>query len=363
MIRLGSAGDGAQRVLEKCSNALAKREAVVVFAEPKKAGAGEPAQLALAAASIALDAETRHSRELGVNIFPIHLFLPVARPQSSELLIHVDAPLVVREFLSASGGGLSERARALAAEVEKAFRQNVFGLRQRDFELFLSDLEEVLREDLEGHWATQPNWKQKSEGFDLSRFAAECVHQLNFLNPGRLVALRESLEVYREARRRGSLRRFEVEAAGAWLQSPWRRTWVWVESALGLPIATYGLINHLLAWIFLFWAGLLEKENGQAKRVKWIARTLVVLGCYAGQVLLCAALLGRREAGLYAPSLPFSGVVLWSYGWLVRRRTRLALAALRVPREARKLRRMRKDLLEQLNHVVHACAEMSGVAH
>ncbi len=362
MLPYNPGSEGWPSALEACSNVLAKGEAVVVFAELSRATAAERAPVGLTAATLALEAEARHSGQLGLTLFPVHLFLPVDRSHSGELLIHIGAPQYPRDSLSPGGGSTAESAAALALEVEKALRQNVFGLRGGEFERFLSDLEEVLRSDLEEVWSSQTDWKQKAEGFELSQFVEECAQQLNYLNPGRLVALRERLEAYREARRLWSLAGLEVEQAGPWLKSPWKRVGVWLESIVGVPLACYGLINHILSWLFLFWTGLLKQGSVRDRKLEWLARASVVLGCYGLQLLFCGTLLGRRAAGLYAPSLPLSGLILWRYGWLLGRRTRLAFLSVRLPRQAGGIRRMRKELIQELDKVVHGYAGTLGVA-
>jgi 1-acyl-sn-glycerol-3-phosphate acyltransferase len=353
---------GWKTTLEACCGVLKEREALVVFAEQRPAGAGEQAGLTVAPATIALEAESRHSGQLGLTLFPVHLFLPVARSQSSELLIHVDSPVYAQEYSPPTGGELPPRIRALATVLEEKFRGNAFRLQPEDVRLFLSDLEEALRSDLEEDWTSRPNWKQKTEGFQLSRFVTEWAEQVNYLNPGRLVAMRESLDAFREARRRWSLRQLEVEAAGAWLLSPWRRAAVWFESAAGLGLALYGLLNHLLIGLLLYGAGLLKKQSRREQATEWLIRALVVLGFYVVQVLLCAYLLGRAWAGYYAPTLPLSGAYLWRYAWLLGHRTRPAFLALTLPAQAAKVRRMRKEMMEELNRILNIHAEMLGVA-
>ena len=360
MILYGPGRGNWPAALEECCSIVAKREAVALFAGHLQAGAGEQATSAMTAATLALEAERRHSGQLGLGLYPVHLFLPIA--QSSELVIHVDPPLYPRDFLSGSGG-VSDRARALAGGLEKALRQNVFALRQEDFARFLSDIEEVLRADLEEDWASRSDWKQKAKGFELSQFVVECAQELNYFNPGRLVAVRESLETYRETRRLWSLRQLQVEQAGPWLKSPWHRAWVLLESIVGLPFACYGLVNHLPCWLLLFWTGLIHQGKIRDRKVEWLARALLVLSCYGMQILLCAYWLGRQAAGFYAPSLPLSGLVLWRYGWLFQHRMRLALLALRVTGKTASLRRFRKKLIEELNKIILGQAERLGVAH
>jgi hypothetical protein len=262
---------------------------------------------------------------------------------------------------SAPAGDLQASTRALGALLQSRWQENPFGLPAEDLKRFASDLEEVLRTNLEEDWASRTNWKQKVEGFQLSGFAAAWAEQANYLHPGRLAALRETLEAFRASRRRYALRQAEVEAARAWLGSPLRRGWVWFESAVGWPVALYGLGNHLLALLILLWTGLLEKENDRDRSMEWLSRGVTLLGCYAVQILLVDYLLGRSWAGYYAPTLPLTGLYLWRYLWLLRHRTRVAFRALLLPRQARRLRRRRQEFVAELNQTLQAHAVSLGV--
>ena len=355
--------EGAARVgtLWGAREALGRREAVVVFAEHQAAKSGESSPVGQAAATLAVEAESQHAGQLHLTVFPVHMYLPVGRSQSSELVIYVSSPLSPKEFLSAGVDDLS--ARRFAAALEEALEQNAFRLQPGDLRRFLADLEEVLRADLEEEWAVQPHSKQKADGFTLSEFIVGWMEQLNFLNPGRLVALRDDLDAYREKRRRWALRQAEVESGGAWLQSAALCMWYWLESLVGLPIAVYGLANHLLVWVLLFWGGLLKRESGRDRTLEWLLRAGVVLGCYAAQILLCAHWLGRATAGYYALTLPLSGAFLWRYEWLLRARTRLLFLAARLGRQGEKLRRQRRRFVEELNTARDAYAETLGIPH
>jgi hypothetical protein len=175
--------------------------------------------------------------------------------------------------------------------------------------------------------------------------------------------MRIELDTLRENQRRWSLAQFEVEAARPWLDSSGLRTWYWIESALGLPVAAYGLLNHLLAYGVLRVAGLLKKKSARDQATEWALRAGGVLACYAAQVLLCDFLWGRAAAGYYALTLPVSGAYLGRYPSLVRKRTRLLIAARRLARQADQLRRERRALLAKLNEARDAHAELLGILH
>lgn len=350
-------------VVEACTSALAKGNAVVIFAQPHGSQPGEPAELAVNAASLALEAEARHSGQLGLVLSPVHMFLPVVRSQSSELLIYIDAPLFPRDYEVTEGGDFSRQVNKLAGVVERRYRQNAFRLQPEDLKQFASHLEEVLRVELAEDWALRPNWKQNLEEFQLSGFAVEWAEQLNYLNPGRLVALRESVDAWRQARRRCALQQLEVETTGKWINSPMRRVAVWLETLVGLGVALYGLANHLLILLLLYFTGSLKKESGRDPTVNWLIRGMVVLGCYAGQSLLVALLSSRATAGYYAPTLPLSGLYVWRYLWLLPHRTRPAFQALSLPMQASKVRRMRREFIEDFNEALAVHVEALGLPH
>ena len=299
--------------------------------------------------------------ELGIPILPVHIFMPQGDDPSGEVLIHIGSPLKFQE--SSTPGKEHDRARNQATALDMALGQNAFSLMERELNLFLADLEEVLTEDLEEDWAARPDWKQKTEGFKLSQFLADCVEHLNSSNPAQVVALRNKLETCKESRRRWSLDQAEVEAASSWLEPAATRLWYWFESIVGLPIAFCGFVNHLLAWGILSWRGLLKKENVEDTTTQWFLRGLVVVGCYAAQIGACAFVFGRATAGYYALTLPLVGLFLWRYRWLVRARTRLLFLAARLPRGAEKVRRQRKQLISEIDTARDAYAQAVGVIH
>jgi 1-acyl-sn-glycerol-3-phosphate acyltransferase len=362
MIPFEAEGEGFRRAMERSQGVLRSGQTLLVFAADQPSLPGETGASFSQPAAMAMQVEAQSSGELWLEVFPVHLFLPVAHLYSSELLIYLDAPLIPREYL-ARGKNLTEQARALAAAVEASCRQNVFHLQPEDIRFFLSDLEELLRADLEASWRARPNWKQKVEGFNLSQFVSECVEHLNGIHPGELVALRDLLATYRESQRRCSLAQLQLEQAHDWLNSTWRRAACWAESVGGLPLAAYGLVNHLVPALVMYFTGLLKNKGGQNQTARWVLRGLILLGSYALQVSLCAHWLGRTVTGYYAPLLPLSGVLLLGYLWLVWNRTRFLLLDFRSARLSARLAPMRQELIRELNAARDAYAETLGLAH
>jgi 1-acyl-sn-glycerol-3-phosphate acyltransferase len=352
-----------QSALEKCCAVLAEKAALVTFVEPGPAHPAGESSLTSAAASIAVEAECRHAGGLGLMLFPVYLFLPVGHTHARELLIDIAQPETAQDYISRAGGTPHDQVQELAKLLERRCQENSFRLQPADLAEFLGDLEQALRDDFQEERASHPAGKQKQDGFELSRFVVEWAEEMNYLHPGLLVSLRESLQAWREARRLGSLHRLEVEGAGAWLNGPVGRGIVWLESVAGFAVASYGLLNHLVAISLLYLMGLLKKESDRGRIMPWLARGLVVLGCYAVEVFLVAHSWGRRAAGYYAPTLPLSGLYLWRYAWLLRHRTRIAFLSLNLSAETAKAKRLRKDLLHEINVALDHHAEELGLPH
>lgn len=357
MIRYAAGTDDWARITETCCASLGRHELVVAFAG---AQAGRLDAFARGVAGLAFDAETRHSGPLGVSLFPIHMLLPQAESRVTETLIHVDEPLFVRDYFSPNGPERSRRLDALAAELERRSREHVFCPRPDAVECFLDGLEEALKADLEDAWSARPDWKQTAEGFRLNSFVSAWVEKTSYASPGQITALLELLDHCREERRQWALSRLEVEAAGAWLESPLRRAAAWAESLVGLPLAAYGLVNHFIIGLILLGSGWFKRESGADRATKWVVAGLVTLAVYVIQILIVDRFMGRAAAGYYAPSLPLSGAYLWRYRWLLRHRTRLLLVSLRLPRQAAIGRRQRQAVIARFEQALHASAETPG---
>jgi hypothetical protein len=290
-----------------------------------------------------------------VAVHPVHLCLPEAAAGSREILIYVDSVVMRPEalFLAAPSVGTS----ALATALEARFRENPFQLRPADVEYFLTDLEEVLRTGLQEDWASRPDWKQDAEGFGLSRLVTGWANQTNFLHPDQLIALRRSLDDYRHLRRQCARRELEIAGGGSPLSSVWRRALLWLETLLGLPVALYGLLNHLAIGLALWRAGSLRRRSSRTPAAEWTVRAAVTLGFYALQILLVAHWRGRAAAGYYAPTLPVSGFYLWRYARLVRPQARLLLVSLTLPSLTRRIQRLQYALLAELDQTLTAFEE------
>ena len=362
MIPYDETEEGWASALGACSFALTRGGAMTVFASKPATDTGRGHPVSQIVARVLREAESRESGSLRVSIFPLHVLLPAEGSRSRGSLVYVGSPVSTTVPAAAPGETAAPDAGALARAIEARVQHNAFRLQPEDMELFLRDLEELLRLNLAEQWSSRARWKQDAEGFKLSSLVGKWADQVNILDPGRLISMRESLEACREMRRRSSLHRLEVEAAGTWLRSALQRVAVYVESVIGLLVAAYGLLNHLAILCALYAAGSFRKRNRRDPTTEWTIRVAVVLGFYTFQVLLLAHFEGRAAAGYYAPTLPLTGAYLLRYVWLLRHRTRLAVLELLMPAQTRKARRMRSQFLQEIDRSLRVHEEALGVS-
>ncbi len=348
----------AGEALGKALDVLAANGSLVMFADPGAGAQNAIAGLAAAAASLVWRAESQDSRRR-VAVHPVNFFLPESGAPSREILIYVESALE-RPPAGAASTLLESEKQAFAAELESRLRDNAFQLRPPDLDYFLADLEETLRGELQEEWNSLPDWKQDIEGFTLSRQVAEWVRQTNYLNPSPLVTLSNSLADFRSLQRKCALRQLEVEQADTTLKSGRGRALLWAETVLGLPIALFGLVNHLLIALALFLAGSFRKENPRPRLTVWAIRGGVALAFYVMQILLVAHVWGRATAGYYAPALPVSGLYLWRYARLARPQGRILLISATLPSLKRKIQHLRQALRDDLDRLLATCEEKAG---
>jgi len=355
---LGMIPDPSGAGIEACHELLEGGGTIVVLARPQHPD-GTPSDQLIAVARMALEVESRPPARTETAIVPVHLLISFA--PFSEAIIDFGEPVFPRDFLALSSPTLYPKVTELALELSRSCQANPFALRHDDLVRVLADLAEILRNDLADEWASRPNWKQSLEGFTLSRPVAEWVEQANRLDPNWLVSLREGLDAYRKACRHRSLRAIQIENA-EWARSTLRCALAWVESAIGLPVACYGLLNHVPAWLLMSVIGLWRKLGKRARPREWAAASLILLACYAGAIALANHWFGRSTAGYYAATLPTSGLYLWRYGWLWHHRTRLLLQHLFASAGESRLRRLRKGLIARVEAARDDHGETLGVA-
>ncbi|HET7842335.1 MAG TPA: hypothetical protein VFM21_12045 [Terriglobia bacterium] len=361
MIPFEAEGEGWGTAAESACNVLGNLGAIAIFSNFQAPGQPLPGRFSWNAASLVLESEARNANQLDVRVVPVQFTLSRMKSRAGELFAYFDRRIKPQVYMLA-GKSIEERRPVLSAALDEACRKNVFRLQTQDVSRFLGDVKEVLLADLREDFASRQNWKQRVEDFRLSGFISEWVDQLNWIDPGQLASLRQSLSAFREAERCAAMRALEVESAGEWIRSSMRRALGWIETLAGFPVALYGILNHLVIGVVLRVAGLLKRQSGTNRTALWISRAAILLIFYIAQVLLCDHLLGRAAAGYYALSLPIAALYAWRYVLLIRRCTRFLYLRALAPRRENVAREKRRRFVRELNAARNAYVEAVGLS-
>jgi hypothetical protein len=361
MIPYDVEGEAWQGATAAAAEALRAGTAVMLFAEPRVRTKSGVSWSAWTASHIAQQAESAERPVQEVSIAPVHLLLPVAPSRSSELLIVPGPPVSARTYLSGAGPDSLTSMRALGAAIDRQAEGGPFRLPRESLQQLLAGIEEVAKADLQRKWSSRPDWKQDVTEFRLSQFVHDMVEQLNSLHPGRLIALGDLLNRYQRARQQWSLQRIEIETSAQWQNSFIRRLAVWLEAALGLPIAVYGLINHIVVALALFATGLMKDAPPGKQGKVWFWRAIAVMICYALEVRVFSLFFSRAITGYYAASLPFSGLYLWRFHWLLRNRVQYLYRETHRQQPAGRLLRLKRQLQRNIREASNTYADLIGV--
>jgi glycerol-3-phosphate O-acyltransferase / dihydroxyacetone phosphate acyltransferase len=349
-------------LLNHCLGVLANQGVIAVFGEPFAQDGSLRAPVADLSAMLALEAILEGHGQLQPAIYPVHWFLG-GGPRGLEPMVYVEGPIQAHHFLPKVGEDAAEASLHLAEAVQKAISTNIFGLVEQEVEHFRRELEDLSREHLQQQWSNRPDWKQKPEELQLSTIASRWVGMQNCTDPARLVELRNSLDAYREARRRFALAQFVVETSGPWHTSSLRLAAAWVETALGFPVALYGLINHLPSLAILRMSGLFKHSPQKEAKVEWLLRIFIVFSFYTLQVFLVHFWWGRAAAGYYTLTLPVSGAYLFRYRWLFRRRSQVLFVKALLPARSARLLRRRQSILSKLDRELELFSQLPGMPY
>jgi hypothetical protein len=299
--------------LRACTEVLFSGGMVVVLETPESIGpSGDRNHTALA---LACEAWSGAFPGQPPAVLPIHRFDPGRR--ENEILIHIGGRVHLDGWSNVQNDVSS------SPTFQQVCGKNVFALEDSLLEELFGDLHDALQGRLQERWKARPAWNQNVDRFRLSSCATECLRRINQHEPENLVALRKMCEMNRETRRQLSLANLRADVGRKQLPIL-KRLLRWTEGILGLPVACWGLLNHLIPALLLYVWGL-AKRGQHVEPETWLARALVVLGCYGGQIALVDGVFGRAAAGYYALTLPMSGAYLFRYWWLLQQSASVSL--------------------------------------
>jgi glycerol-3-phosphate O-acyltransferase/dihydroxyacetone phosphate acyltransferase len=341
---------------EACYRVLERGEAIGIFPEGITHDDPQLKTVKTGAARMALDLEHRHEGKLGLQIIPVGLNLSAKERYRSDVLVSFGEPIRASGFLP----GYPERKKECIASLNSRIEESIQVLI-----LHLPHLEQarvvdaVKRLYLDRLWVADrmvSEAKAKAtEELHLTRMIAVAVERIYETQPERASAFVRALDRYEALLRRLKLSD-ESLARASGKRSLARLGLGWTALALfGAPIALYGWVHRLLPFVVVRWAvnrfANVRLHKAQTSTAAIIAGVVSFTFFYCVYLLIFHHLFGWPASMWYGLSLPVAGLIANYYLSRLREltgRVRKTFVLLRAPAAARRLIRMRTQLIAEI---------------
>lgn len=361
---------------EACFRVLERGEAVAIFPEGVTHDDPQLKEVKSGAARMALELEHRHDGKLGLQIVPVGLTFSAKEVYRSEVLVNFGEPIRAADFLhgyaeEALAGttcGVSEAAqqrgpagkkeciRKLTHEIEQRIQSLMLHLPKLERARIVEAVKRLFLDKLRlGNIVVQEPVPLRLEELLLTQTIAQAVDFVFDHHPETAAAFVRRLDFYERG-----LRRLKISDE-ALTNFPQKRMLVWQSflwtllAVLGAPIAFYGWIHRLIpvALVRAVRNRVLEPDH----RKRQTAHTTILLGivAFVPSFAIFAAVFhhffGWPASFWYALSLPVASLLAYYYIRELRRMgsaIRNTLILLRAPFAAKRLLRLRAELIEQI---------------
>lgn len=340
--------------LAECRRRLGRGAAIVIFPEGVSHSDPSMRRFKTGAARLALD--YCDERDDGLKVVPVGLHFERKDRFRSAARVRFGQPIDVAAWRRVHPGG---GARELTARIEREIRAITLNFeRDTDSELFRFAADLVATGGAEPAPLGQEAAGELGERLHLARRLQAGYGPLREIDPGRLSALERRVGGYRR-----KLAALGLTPAEVFLPIHAGRAAFFVLrelelTAVGLPLALWGLLNHALPFALVRAATrkLSKDEDHVASNAIFISLPVFPL-FYALQTLAAAWLAGGWWSAFYLATLPFTGAVAVLYadrvgGARQRARTFLRLAANRRIQE--KLTAEGREILIEIEHAARA---------
>ena len=342
---------------EACYRVLERGEAIGIFPEGITHDDPQLKTVKTGAARMALELEHRHAGKLGLQIVPVGLNLSAKERYRGDVLVNFGEPIRAADFLP----GYPERRKECITELNSRIEQSIQALI-----LHLPHLEQarvvdavkrlyIERLSVAGRTAADPILPAADE-LRLTQGIAAAVERIYETQPERAAAFVLALDRYE-----GWLRRFKLsdESLARALEQrlPARLGLGWTALLLlGAPIALYGWVHRLPPFLVVRWAvnrfANVRVHKAQTSTAAIIAGVVSFSVFYAAYVLIFQHFFGWPASLWYGLSLPAAGLMAHHYARRTRQlagRVRDTFVLLRAPAAARRLGRMRAELIAEID--------------
>jgi glycerol-3-phosphate O-acyltransferase/dihydroxyacetone phosphate acyltransferase len=338
---------------------LERGEAVGIFPEGVTYDDSALKEVKSGAARMALELENRHGGKLGLRIVPVGLTYSAKEIYRSAALAHFGEPLVAADFIESYAERRKECVVKLTEEIERRIQSLIVHIPQLEQTRVVEGVKRLYLERLRlGNRIECEPAAEQARGLLLTQQIAEAVDQVYRTQPERAAAFAVKLDFYERwlARLKISEDALELFSRKGKLAAE-AALWA-VIAVIGAPVAFYGWVHRLVPFALVRWSRrkftLPDRRKAQASTTA-IAAGVVGFGvCYGVYIAIVQWLFGWPVSLWYALSLPVTGLLAHYYLRELRRLwagVRTTVVLMRAPFAAKRLMRMRGELIEEIEKV------------
>ena len=341
---------------EACYRVLERGEAVGIFPEGITHDDPQLKTVKTGAARMALELEHRHGGKLGLQIVPVGLTFSAKELYRSEVLVHFGEPIRAGDFLTGYPEKKHDCIRTLTAELERRIAALILHLPKLERARVIEAVRRLyLDRLLVGNRVIHEPVPPKAGELLLTQAIAKAVEFTYEHHPERAADFVKRLDQYERGLKKLKLSDDELSLFPDSRRLVWHSISWTLLGALLFPVAAYGWLHRLLPISIVHWAIRRFAETSVNKT--HVSTTALLAGmvsfglCYGAFIALCQAIFGWPVSLWYGLSLPLASLVAHYYVRGAHRfaaSLRSALVLLRTPVAARRLLRLRRELIAEI---------------
>jgi 1-acyl-sn-glycerol-3-phosphate acyltransferase len=344
---------------EACYRALERGEAVGIFPEGITYDDSRLKDVKSGAARMALELEDRHKGKLGLRIVPVGLTYSAKELYRSDALANFGEPICAADFLEGYAERRKECITRLTAEIERRIQSLILHTPELEQTRIVEAVKRLyLDRLLLGNRVAGEALSPRAEELVVTQRIAKGVEQIYRAEPERAAAFAARLSFYERwlARLKISDETLALFPDKEKLVS---QSLFWAALAvLGAPIALYGWLHRAVPHAVVKWAQRRfagpQTRIAQASTTRILAGIVVYTGFFAACILVIHAVFGWPWSLWYALSLPPATLLAFYHLRELRKLKagiRNTLLLLRAPFAARRLIRLRAELVREIESV------------
>ncbi len=349
-----------------CFRALENGETIGIFPEGTSDMVRKVKKVKTGAARIVLEAERQNEYALGVTVLPIGLYFFSRSRFRSKVLVNVGKPIALQDFFRMNKEDNVKAVQALTLKIQQNLEKITVNIKHEELDEFVRDIEVLYREELihETLGISQASKETVAE-FYLIQKIADCVEYYYEHDIDKVQSVRERIRHYNRKLNRLHLKDGMLKGKisfGPLLKGSLVDL---LTSALGLPLALYGMLNNFLPYLLTeFVARKFVDDRTKILSALLIGGSVAFAFFYALQISLVWWHAGSSLAGLYFLSLPLAGFFALAYIRKVRsEQQRLGLTFFLFTNRQLlgRMRRERRELIAELNAIRDDYIQKTGL--